>query len=47
MRYGDKRQGNARAINVEPAKEADLSAVRDKVKPQKRAWFESVIFRHE
>ncbi|WOD10094.1 site-specific integrase [Pseudomonas sp. NyZ704] len=47
MRYGDKRQGNARGINVEPAKEADLSTVRDKIKPQKRAWFESVIFRHE
>tara|TARA_R110001606_G_scaffold355628_1_gene506657 strand:+ start:1650 stop:2519 length:870 start_codon:yes stop_codon:yes gene_type:complete len=40
-RYGDKRQGNPKAMKIEPAPEADLSAVRGKIKPHNKKTLDS------
>lgn len=43
-RYGDKRQGSTAMLKLEPAKEADLSKVRNKIKSKSRELFVSMLF---
>ena len=44
-RYGDKRQGNPKAIKIEPAPVADLRAVRDKIKPHNEKTLDSDVLK--
>jgi integrase len=45
--YGDRRRGDASAIKVSPAQDAQLDKIRDRVKPAGKSRFESMIYRPE
>ncbi|MEH6800686.1 MAG: site-specific integrase [Halopseudomonas sabulinigri] len=42
-RYGDKRQGDAKAMSIQPAKDADLSQIRDKAKLKNKPFLPRVL----
>jgi integrase len=45
--YGDRRRGDASAIKVSPAQDAQLDKIRNRVKPAGKSRFESMIYRPE